>query len=196
MAFISKKASALVSGSSKNKGGYLSASKLGDGESMRFAICSEEPLESWTVWGESDEGQKKPFRFLEEPSSEDIAEKLGDYNQRMNYEGTDLEKPKFSINMFVFDYADDEIKVLEIGQRTLIKELDKISQTEDYEDLHIWDFEISRTGTKMSTEYKLLPMPRKKGYTPKIAEAWDAAMKSLYNIYALVEGESPFGEKV
>ena len=178
MAFISKKASALVSGGSSNTGGYLSASKLGDGDSMRIAIVSPEPLEFFTVWGETEEGQKKPFRFVSEPSASDIIAELGEFKQRMNYEGTELEKPKFAISMFVFDYQDEKIKVLEIGQKTLIKELDKISQTEDYENLHEWDFTISRTGTKMATEYKILPGPRKKGFTPKIQQAWEGCNRS------------------
>lgn len=194
MAFISKKASALVSGGSSNTGGYLSASKLGDGDSMRIAIVSPEPLEFFTVWGETEEGQKKPFRFVSEPSPSDIIAELGEFKQRMNYEGTELEKPKFAISMFVFDYQDEKIKVLEIGQKTLIKELDKISQTEDYENLHEWDFTISRTGTKMSTEYKILPGPRKKGFTPKIQQAWEDAIEAGYDIQQLLVGGSPFGE--
>ena len=195
MAFISKKASALVSGGSSNTGGYLSASKLGDGDSMRIAIVSPEPLEFFTVWGETEEsGQKKPFRFVSEPSPSDIIAELGEFKQRMNYEGTELEKPKFAISMFVFDYQDEKIKVLEIGQKTLIKELDKISQTEDYENLHEWDFTISRTGTKMATEYKILPGPRKKGFTPKIQQAWEDAIEAGYDIQQLLVGGSPFGE--
>lgn len=195
MAFISKKASALVSGGSSNTGGYLSASKLGDGDSMRIAIVSPEPLEFFTVWGENEEGgQKRPFRFVSEPSPSDIIAELGEFKQRMNYEGTELEKPKFAISMFVFDYQDEKIKVLEIGQKTLIKELDKISQTEDYENLHEWDFTISRTGTKMSTEYKILPGPRKKGFTPKIQQAWEDAIEAGYDIQQLLVGGSPFGE--
>ena len=88
----------------------------------------------------------------------------------MNYEGSELEKPKFAISLFVFDYQDDKIKVLEIAQKTIIKEVDKISQTEDYQDIHAWDFIISRTGTKMSTEYRVMPAPRKKGFDAKIQE--------------------------
>jgi len=195
MAFISKKASALVSGGSSNTGGYLSASKLGDGDSMRIAIVSPEALEFWTCWGETEEGgQKKPFRFVSEPTPSDIIAELGDYKQRMNYEGTELEKPKFAISMFVFDYQDEKIKVLEIGQKTIIKELDKISQTEDYEDIHAWDFIISRTGTKMSTEYKILPAPRKKGFDEKIRKTWEDAIEAGYDIQQLLVGGSPFGE--
>ena len=162
MPFISKTASALVT-KGGGTGGYLTASKLSDGGQMRVAIVSPEPLEYFTVWGENGDS-KKPFRFVSEPTSEDIIAELGEYTQRMNYEGTELEKPKFAISMFVFDYEDSKIKVLEIGQKTLIKELDKITQTSDYENIHDWDLVISRTGTKMATEYSILPAPRKKGF--------------------------------
>jgi len=194
MAFISKKASSIVSGGGTSTGGYLSASKLGDGDSMRIAIVSPEPLEYFTVWGETEEGQKKPFRFLSEPSPSDIEAELGEFKQRMNYEGTELEKPKFAISLFVFDYADEKIKVLELAQKTIIKELDKISQTEDYAEIHAWDFIISRTGTKMSTEYKILPAPRKKGFDSKIQKAWEDAIEAGYDIQQLAVGGNPFGE--
>ena len=130
MGFISATASKVASGGGTGTGGYLTASKLGDGEHYRIAIVSESPLEYWTVWGESEEGQKKPFRFAAEPSQSDIESELGDFKQRMNYEGTALEAPKFGLSLFCFDYADSKIKVFEITQKTLIKELDKLSQDE------------------------------------------------------------------
>ena len=90
----------------------ITASKLGDGESFRVAILSEEPLEYFTVWGESAEGQKKPFRFVSEPSPSDIESELGEFTQRQNYEQTGLEKPKFGLSFFCFDYADEKGKSL------------------------------------------------------------------------------------
>lgn len=193
MGFLSTKASKAVN-TTGSGGGYLTASKLGDGESMRFAIVSEEPLEYHTVWGENPEGQKKPFRFLSEPSPSDIQADLGDFEQRMNYEGTALEKPKFAISCFVFDYQTESIKVLEIGQKGLMKELDALSQSEDYANLHDWDFTISRTGMKLNTEYRIVPGPRKKGMQEKIDSTWSEAESKGYNLQALIVGESPFGE--
>ena len=193
MGFLSTKASKVVN-SSGGGGGYLTASKLGDGESFRFAILSEEPLEYHTVWGENPEGQKKPFRFLSEPSPSDIQAELGDFEQRMNYEGTALEKPKFAVSTFVFDYSSETVKVLEIGQKGLMKELDALSQSEDYSNLPEWDFTISRSGMKLNTEYRIVPGPRKKGMQEKIDAAWSEAESKGYNLQALIVGESPFGE--
>ena len=196
MGFISAKASKLASGGGGGTGGYMSASKLGDGESYRVAILSEEPLESWTVWGENAEQQKKPFRFVDEPSPSDIEAELGDWKQRLNYEGTELERPKFSISFFCFDYGDEKVKVFEITQKTLMKELDGISQSEDYEDLHAWDMVFSREGLKMATTYKILPGPRKKGMQEKIDAAWKEAEGKGYDLQQLLVGGNPFGESL
>ena len=171
----------------------MTASKLGDGESYRVAIVSETPLEYWTCWGETDDGQKKPFRFTDEPSEEDITAELGEYKQRQNYEGTALEKPKFGMSFFVYDYADGKIKVFEVGQKTLIAALDKLSQDEDYADIHAWDLKFSRKGLKMATEYSVLPSPRKADSQAKIDAAWSAAEEAGYDLQQLLVGNSPFG---
>ena len=194
MGFISSKASKIAAGGGGGAGGYMTASKLGDGDSYRVAILSEEPLEYFTVWGESAEGQKKPFRFVSEPSPSDIEEELGEFTQRQNYEQTGLEKPKFGLSFFCFDYGDEKVKVFEITQKTLMKELDGISQSEDYEDLHSWDMVFSRTGLKMNTEYKILPGPRKKGMQEKIDAAWSEAQGKGFDLQQLIVGGSPFGE--
>ena len=196
MGYISAKASKLASGGGGGTGGYLTASKLGDGESYRVAILSEEPLEYFTVWGESEEGQKKPFRFTAEPSPSEIEEELGEFKQRMNYEQTELERPKFGLSFFVFDYSDEKVKVFEITQKTLMKELDAISQSEDFEDIHAWDMVFSREGLKMNTTYKILPGPRKKGMQEKIDAAWKEAEGKGYDLQQLLVGGNPFGESL
>ena len=193
MGFISAKASNIVGGGGGGTGGYLSASKLGDGESCRIAILSPEPLEYWTVWGENGD-QKKPFRVADEPNEQEILQELGDFKQRMNYEGTELEKPKFALSFFVFDYEDSKVKVFELGQKTLIKELDNISQQEDYEVIQDWDLVVSRKGLKMQTEYKILPAPRKKGMQQVIDDAWAEAKGKDYDLSQLMVGGNPFGE--
>ena len=194
MGFISATASKVAAGGS-GQGAYMTVSKLGDGEHHRVAIVSPTPLEYWTVWGENEEGKKKPFRFASEPSQSDINAEFGeDWTQRQNYEQTGLEAPKFGLSFFVFDYADSKIKVFEITQKTLIKELDRLSQDEDYADIHAWDLKFSRTGLKMATEYKILPSPRKPDSQAKIDEAWSAADSSGYDITQLLVGGSPFGE--
>ena len=156
---------------------------------------SEEPLEAWTVWGENPEDKKpKPFRFVSEPSPSDIEAELGDFTQRQNYDKTGVEKPKFSVSCFVYSYESETIKVLEISQKGLMREIDALSQSEDYADLGAWDFTISRTGTKLSTEYRIVPAPRRKGFQEKVEAAWSEAQEKGYDLKQLLLGGSPFGE--
>jgi len=196
MPFISATAAKIATGSgSSNAGGYLNTSKLGDGEQFKVSILSEEPLETWCVWGETEDGnQKKPFRFAAEPSADDITAELGEYRQRMNYEGTELEKPKFGIHFFCFDHADNKVKVFEVTQKTLIKKLDELSQDEDYANLHEWDLKFTRKGLKMQTEYGILPSPRKGDTQAKIDKAWSDAQAAGYDLNQLLIGGSPFGD--
>lgn len=191
MGFISSNASKQASGGG-GQGLYLSVSKLGDGDSYKVAIVSPEPLEFFEVWGESEDGTKKPFRFASEPSASDITAELGEFKQRMNYEGTALEAPKFVLAFFVFDYADSKIKVMSIPQKTVIKELDRLSQDEDFADVHSYDLKFSRTGLKMATEYRVTPVNRK-GDGAEIKAAWDAAQEAGYDLKELLIGGSPFG---
>jgi len=195
MAFgISDTARKAAEGGGKG-GGFLGVSKLGDGESYRVAIVSDDPFESWTVWGESGD-KKKPFRFTSEPSAADIEAELGDYTQRMSYDGDKLEPPKFSLAFFVFDYSDSQIKVFEIPQKTLIKEIDKLSKDEDYQNLHEWDLKFSRAGLKLDTVYSILPSPRKAGSQKLIDATWKVAQDQGADITALLVGGNPFGEKL
>lgn len=191
MAFLSSKASKAASGGG-GTGGYLSVSKLGDGEFYKVAIVSPNPLEFWEVWGEDDAGSKKPFRFAEEPSAEDIKSELGDYRQRMNYEQTALEAPKFVIAFFVYDYADEKIKVFSVPQKTVIREIDKLSQDEDYGNLHEWDLKFKRDGLKMNTVYSILPVPRAENMVAKIDAAWRTAQDDGYDLQQLLVGGNPF----
>jgi len=194
MGFISTKASKIAAGNGGGTGGYMTASKLGDGESYHIAILSEEPLEYFTVWGETDDGQRKPFRFPDEPTADDITKELGDYKQRMNYEGTELKKPTFALAFFCFDYADSKVKLFEMDKKTLIKELDNICKHEAYSNIQEWDMVVSRTGLKLDTEYKILPAPRKKGMQETVDAAWSDAQGKGYDLNQLMVGGNPFGE--
>ena len=75
-----------------------------------------------------------------------------------------------------------------------MKELDALSQSEDYANLLEWDFTISRTGMKLNTEYRIVPGPRKKGMQEKIDAAMQDADAKGYDINQLLVGGNPFGE--
>ena len=191
VAFLSKSASAAVSTNSTG-GGYLSPSKLSDGGSVRFALLSDEPLEFYECWGTAPDGTQKPFRFDYEPTPEDISTELGDYTPREGRGGPGTADIKFAIAVPVFNYDAGTVQVMSLTQKSILRELDAISQEEDYSDLMAWDFTLSKKGTGLTTEYKLRPAPRKKGSQDHIDSAWDEAKTNGFDISRLLTGGNPF----
>ena len=133
MGFLSKQASASVS-SNGTGGGYLQVSKLPDGGSVRFALLSDEPLEFYECWGTGADGNK-PFRFDHEPTPEEISVEMGEYEPREGRGGPGTVDIKFAIAVPVYNFDSGNVQVLSLTQKSILKELDAISQEEDYEDL-------------------------------------------------------------
>lgn len=191
MGFLSKSASAAIKPPTA-QGGYLQLSKLNDGESVRFALLSDTPLEFYECWGQAPDGANKPFRFDYEPTAEDITAELGDFvvREKMGGGGIDL---KFAIALPVYNFETSSVQVLSITQKGLIRELDSISQNEDYSDLLAWDFTITKGKSPNGfIDYKLLPCPRKKGAQSAIDEAWSEAQTGGFDISRLIGGGNPF----
>jgi hypothetical protein len=191
MGFLSKKASASVNAGSSG-GGYLSVSKLPDGGSVRFALLSEQPLEGYEAWGANAEGQSKPFRFESEPTPEDIAVEMGEYEPREGRGGPGTVDIKFFIAAPVYSFDSGRVQVMSLTQKSIIKELDAISQIDEYQDLLTWDFNLSKKGSGLLTEYTLRPIPRKKGSQEHIDSAWIEAKAAGFDLQRLLTGGNPF----
>ena len=189
---ISKKFSDAATSKSGKGGGYLNPSKLADGGSVKFHIVSDEPLEFWEVWGENNEGGLKPFRFVEDPSPEDIEAELGDYTRRLNRDGTGVEPAKPAMAFSVFNLETETIQVCQFGQKMLIQELTAIVQDEDTSDLTQFDLKLSRTGLMLETRYALRPIPSKAGTHKKALAALAAAEEDGYDIGRILTGGNPF----
>jgi hypothetical protein len=190
MAFLSKQASAAVSSTGAG-GGYLQLSKLPDGGSVRFAMLSDEPLEFYECWGSCD-GASKPFRFDYEPTPEDITSEMGDFEPREGRGGPGTIDVKFAIAVPIFSFDTGKVQVLQITQKSILKELDAISQMEDYSNLLEWDMIISKKGSGLTTEYTVRPAPRKKGSQEHVDAAWIEAKESGFDIQRLLTGGNPF----
>jgi hypothetical protein len=190
MGFLSKQASATVS-SNGSGGGYLQVSKLQDGGSVRFALLSDEPLEFYECWGQCD-GQSKPFRFDFDPTPEEVTKEMGDFEPREGRGGPGTVDIKFAIAVPVFNYDSGTVQVMSLTQKSILKELDAVSQMEDYEDILSWDFSLSKKGSGLLTEYTLRPAPRKKGSQQHIDAAWLEAQSSGFDISRLLTGGNPF----
>lgn len=190
MAFLSKTASAAVT-SNATGGGYLSLSKLPDGGSVRFALLTDEPLEMWEAWGSAN-GTNKPFRFQEEPTYEDVVAEMGEFEPREGRGGPGTADVKFAIALPVYVYDAGKVQVLQITQKSIIKELDAISQLEDYQNLLEFDFTVSKKGSGLLTEYTVRPVPRKKGSQEHIDSAWIEAKAEGFDISRLLTNGNPF----
>ena len=191
MPFLSQKASSAVAGGTG--GGYLNPSKIQSGSSVRFALLSDQPLEFFECWGEAEDGSVKPFRFAEDPSDADIKEEMGDaYSRRLNREGTAPEGVKFAIAAPVYNFDTEGVQIMQLSQKSIIRELDGISQMEDYANLLEHDFVLGKEGNGLNTEYSLRPVPRKKGSEKAIGGAWSEAKESGFDIGRLLTGENPF----
>jgi hypothetical protein len=188
MGLLSKNAQAAVAGG----GAYLNPSKISAGSSVRFCLLSEEPLEFYELWGEGPDGKAKPFRFDSEPGPDDITLALGDYTRRVNREGTGVEPMKFALALPVYNYETARVEVLQLSQKSLIRELDAVSQMEDYSDILAIDFLLGKEGSGLNTEYKLTPVPRKKGADKDIAAAWSDVRATGFDIDRLLIGADPF----
>jgi hypothetical protein len=188
MGLLSKNAQAAVAGG----GSYLNPSKIAAGSSVRFCLLSEEPLEFYELWGEGPDGKAKPFRFDSEPGPDDITLALGDYTRRVNREGTGVEPMKFALALPVYNYETARVEVLQLSQKSLIRELDAVSQMEDYSDILAIDFLLGKEGSGLNTEYKLTPVPRKKGADKDITAAWSDVRADGFDIDRLLIGADPF----
>jgi hypothetical protein len=188
MALLSKSAQSAVSGG----GAYLSPSKIAAGSSVRFALLSDEPLEFYECWAEGPDGKAKPFRFASEPSPDDLTLAFGEYTRRMNREGTGFEAIKFALALPVYNYDSAQVQVLQLSQKSIIRELDAISQMADYDDLTAIDFILGKEGSGLTTEYKITPVPRKKGADKDIASAWEDTRAAGFDLSRLLEGGDPF----
>lgn len=190
MGFLSSTASATVNATSG--GAYFSPSKLQDGGSARFALLTDEPLEFHECWGTAPDGSSKPFRFNFDPTYEDVIAELGNYTPREGRSGPGTADVKFAIAVPIWNYEAGAVQVMQITQKSLLRELDALSQQEDYANLLEWDMTISKKGSGLSTEYRLRPAPRKKGSQDAIDAAWKEALDAGFDLERLLTGGNPF----
>ena len=191
MSFIPKQHSdALKAGGSRND--YLSPSKVKADGQVRFAILANEPLCYFEVWGEDETGKGKPFRFAEEATADEIEQEMGaNYTRRCKDDGTE-EPQKFALAMPIYNFDVKRIQVLSMTQKGLQKELDEISQVEEYGDMTEWDFIMTKAATVSPDMYGLRPVPRKKDSQAAIDAAWNEAVTNGFDITRLLTGGHPF----
>ena len=195
MPFLSKKASSAVAGSGDRP--YLNPSKVPSGETVRFALLSDQPIEFYECWGVSTDGndKKKPFRFVQDPTSEEIEAEMGDnFERRASFDGESAEPSKFAVAAPVYNYTTARVEIIQITQKSILRELDGISQMEDYSNLLEHDFVLGKEGNGLDTKYSLRPVPRKKDSDKTIEAAWTESLEGGFDIERLLTGANPFKE--
>jgi hypothetical protein len=81
---------------------------------------------------------------------------------------------------------------MSLTQKSIIKELDAVSQMEDYTDITAIDFTLSKKGSGLTTEYTLRPVPRRKGSQEHIDSAWIESREAGFSLERLITGGNPF----
>nr|BAR39957.1 hypothetical protein [uncultured Mediterranean phage uvMED] len=193
MPFLSKKAQSAVAGSGDRP--YLNPSKIPSGESVRFALLNDQPIEFYEVWAISTDGEekKKPFRFVQDPTAEEIEAEMGDnFERRVGFDGETVEPAKMAVAAPVYNYTTARVEVLQITQKSILRELDGISQMDDYSNLLEHDFVLGKEGSGKASEYSLRPVPQKKGTEKTTKAAWDDVLEAGFDIDRMLDDGNPF----
>ena len=127
------------------------------------------PISGWLEWID-----KKPQRT---PMSEGQPEASDDENP-----------PKKFIAGVVIDRKDNEVKILEITQQSVIKAIRALAQNEKWGAPTSYDITVSKSGENMKTKYVVQPNPKKALSKSDIA----AANEKQCNLEALFAGEDPW----
>lgn len=163
-----------ISNESSGSGRYINPSKLTGEKRLRFFGAGITGWSAWTV-------DKKPIRWERKP--DELPANLA----------PDL-SGKVSLKRFlagvVYDYEENDFKILEITQRTLMDQLFKFIKDEDYGDPTGYDIKISKSGEGKETTYSLVAAPPKP-VSKEIAQAHD---ELTCNVNALFDGDDPWAE--
>ena len=177
---------------------YLRYTKLESGKPVNFALLDEDPLEYWLVWGEAKaDGSMRPFRFLTEPSEDDIETEFGpDFTQCLNYERTGPRKPNKCCTYPVYNWDMKCVQVLEVSHITVIKQFMKYGLNKKYaRNILDWDFELSKISGDR-TRYELMPVPRDEDEhdEDEMAKDWKTVQKAGFDLNRIVAGGDPFSD--
>lgn len=146
---------------------YINLGKLPEGE-IRLRIV-QKPIAGWIDWKD-----QKPHRYKP--------------NQQPK-NSFDPEKPMRAFwAVYVWDYAREDLFVMEITQNTIKKSLEEYALNEDWGDLTQYDIKIKKEGTGKETKYTVIPIPPK----PMAQEILMALEFTPVRLEALYEGKDPW----
>jgi hypothetical protein len=193
MGFLSKQASTSLNSKSSSGGGYL---KIIDKSEVRFTILEQHPLEFYEVWATNPDNkdERRTFRWDYQPTAEDVAADLGDWVADEKYDQPGTQNVKFTLACPVFNYATNTVQVYSFNQTTVMREIDAISQMEDFDkDITTVDLVVAYDKSNPpALMYTVRPVPKKKGTEAMVAAAWIEAKENGFDISRLITGGNPF----
>lgn len=202
MTFFSKEAAASLSGNKTPKADqedFFKTSEIPNKGQARVRIMSKKAIHFWSVWGSDPDGNKRSFRFREEPTPEQIELEAGEYvvECRKDKEGNPIPKA-YRVNMpivaAVYNYDSSKIQVWEVGSVKIRRELFSISQQEDYnKDITSIDLVIRKEVPPNGfPDYSILPVPIKKGSEEAISAAWIEAQENGFDLERYLDTGNPY----
>lgn len=96
--------------------------------------------------------------------------------------------PSHFWGMKVFDYSDNQVKILELTQKSIQKALAALNEDEDWGSPLDYDIKVTKTGEKLTTKYAVTPMPKK----PLSKDVIRAHEAKPCDLEALFEGADPW----
>ena len=146
--------------------------KFEDGQN-KFRIISDVTM-GYEYWN----ADNKPVRMKE-------------YPEQMPVDIRDDSKIKHFWAFIVIDRKDNMIKICEITQATIMRNIQDLVVNPDWSDPKEYDITISKTGESLETKYTVQPSPHKEITGTEM----ELINKTPVNLEALFEGTDPFAEQ-
>lgn len=184
-----------VSAAERNRNGFVSPSQLDpNGGILRVAVLSPEPLTGFQTWFEKAEGGVVSRSTPEFPDAALLDEQAAEIGGRVLVRDGKNAISAF-VSFFGYDYEADCVRVVTITQKTIIKDLNRLTSDDEYGDLSAWDLEIVRNGKGMETKYSIAmkPTKRKGAMEARVAAAWNEALENGADLGLLFTTGNPYG---
>jgi hypothetical protein len=145
--------------------------KVKEGETLKLRVLSLQITDGFVRWSIDN----KPVRWRngeDEPAGFDFKD----------------EKARYFWALVVWNYETSQTEVWEITQKSILEDLRKYANDEDWGHPNTYDLRITRTGVGLETKYAMTALPHKK----MSKEVEDAMNNSFPNVDALFTGDDPF----
>lgn len=157
--------------------GFISEDSISEGSASYMKLVTGEnkvriiskPITGWLHWVD-----KKPYRTTIEDGEPETTDPKN--------------KPKKFLAVVVIDLDDDQVKIMEITQQSVIKAIKALADNPEWGNPFGYDLNIKKSGADLKTKYVVTPSPKK----PLSKDLIKAAQAKPCNLEALMEGEDPW----